>query len=254
VELEELLMAPAERADVIVDFGDVPEGTSIILENIGSDEPFGGGEPGIDFDPADPDSTGQVMEFRVQRTRGRDKTTPLERLILPTIAQLGSPSTTRQLSLNEEESHTVRVSEDNGNIVLDCEDGEVFGPTSALLGTVSLGPLTWGYPITENPGVGDTEVWEIYNYTEDAHPIHVHLVMFQVIGRFLMDGITPIDQSTLGLEPWETGWKDTVIAYPGEITKIKARFDIAGLYVWHCHIVEHEDNEMMRPYRVGPEP
>jgi FtsP/CotA-like multicopper oxidase with cupredoxin domain len=52
-------------------------------------------------------------------------------------------------------------------------------------------------------------------------------------------------------EPWETGFKDTVIAYPGQVTRIKARFDIPGLFVWHCHIVEHEDNDMMRPYRVG---
>ena len=52
-------------------------------------------------------------------------------------------------------------------------------------------------------------------------------------------------------QPWETGFKDTVIAYPGEITRVKAKFDIAGLYVWHCHIVEHEDNEMMRPYVVS---
>jgi FtsP/CotA-like multicopper oxidase with cupredoxin domain len=53
-------------------------------------------------------------------------------------------------------------------------------------------------------------------------------------------------------EPWETGFKDTVIAFPGEVTRVQARFDLAGLYVWHCHIVEHEDNEMMRPYRVLP--
>jgi spore coat protein A len=52
-------------------------------------------------------------------------------------------------------------------------------------------------------------------------------------------------------EIWETGLKDTVIAYPGEITRVKARFDIAGLFVWHCHILEHEDNEMMRPLCVG---
>jgi spore coat protein A len=54
------------------------------------------------------------------------------------------------------------------------------------------------------------------------------------------------------LERWETGFKDTVIAYPDEITRVKALFDLPGLYVWHCHIVEHEDNEMMRPYRIGP--
>jgi FtsP/CotA-like multicopper oxidase with cupredoxin domain len=53
-------------------------------------------------------------------------------------------------------------------------------------------------------------------------------------------------------EPWETGVKDTVIAYPGQVTRLKIRFDRAGQYVWHCHIVEHEDNEMMRPYRIGP--
>ena len=56
-----------------------------------------------------------------------------------------------------------------------------------------------------------------------------------------------------GPEPWETGFKDTVIAYPGQVTRIKATFATPGQYVWHCHIVEHEDNEMMRPYRIGPE-
>jgi FtsP/CotA-like multicopper oxidase with cupredoxin domain len=54
-------------------------------------------------------------------------------------------------------------------------------------------------------------------------------------------------------EPWEAGFKDTVIAYPGEVTRIRAKFDVPGQFVWHCHIVEHEDNEMMRPYRIGPE-
>jgi hypothetical protein len=53
-------------------------------------------------------------------------------------------------------------------------------------------------------------------------------------------------------EPWENGWKDTVIAYPGQVTRVTMRFENPGQYVWHCHIVEHEDNEMMRPYRIGP--
>ena len=53
-------------------------------------------------------------------------------------------------------------------------------------------------------------------------------------------------------EPWEAGWKDTVTAYPGEVTRVKMKFENAGQYVWHCHIVSHEDNEMMRPYRIGP--
>ena len=115
-------------------------------------------------------------------------------------------------------------------------------------------------PTTENPTAGTTETWEIYNFTVDAHPIHVHLVQFQVVNR---QGLVTDDEgmatqpaqlsgSPRPPEAWETGYKDTVIAYPGEVTRIKARFDTPGLYVWHCHIVDHEDNEMMRPYRVLP--
>ena len=161
----------------------------------------------------------------------------------------------------------------------DCEaaGGEPYAPQRALLGTVDLTdpanplgvPLRWTdmsgastpvtvtmmngstkqINVTENPTVGDTEEWEIYDFTEDAHPIHLHLVKFKVISRRLFDG-TPSPHGSV--QPWETGYKDTVIAYPGEITRVKATFDIAGLYVWHCHILEHEDNEMMRPYVVSP--
>jgi FtsP/CotA-like multicopper oxidase with cupredoxin domain len=73
-------------------------------------------------------------------------------------------------------------------------------------------------------------------------------VQFQVVDR------RPFDGDARGPDAGETGFKDTVIAYPGEITRVKAQFDIPGLFVWHCHIVEHEDNEMMRPYYVGPMP
>ena len=252
--LGQLLMAPAERADVIVDFTNVPVGTEIILQNLGPDEPFGGGIPGLDFDPADASTTGQVMSFRVVAATGLDPSThPLD-LVLPAAAPLGAPSATQLLSLNEEESKTVNVVEDDsGNIVLACADPGAgpFGPTSALLGTYDPGaatttPLTWMAPVTENPAVGATELWEIHNFTMDAHPIHVHQVMFEVVERVDVAG------NVLPPEAWETGPKDTVIAYPDQITRIKARFDLPGRYVWHCHIVEHEDNEMMRPYQVGP--
>lgn len=247
VELNELLIGPAERADVIVDFSDMPAGTELIMLNIGPDEPFGGGIPGTDFDPADPETTGQVMQFRVIEATEPDTSTPACKLILPMVNDLGAPDNTRQVTLNEEESTTVWVSEDEfGNTVLDCDDGEPFGPKAALLGTLADGALLWGDNITENPALGATEEWELYNFTEDAHPIHIHLVQFQVVNR--EDG----DGNIRAPEIWETGFKDTVIAYPGEITRVKARFDIAGLFVWHCHILEHEDNEMMRPYRVGP--
>jgi FtsP/CotA-like multicopper oxidase with cupredoxin domain len=252
VELDQLLVAPAERADVIVDFGDVPIGTEIVLLNLGPDEPFGGGVPGYDFPMSDPDTTGQVMQFRVVPRKGSDKSTPPNELVLPTIIPLGPEDRVRQVSLNEEESKSVRVLEDaDGNIVLNCAEGDVFGPTAALLGTLNPdgtgNPLLWSDIVTENPGVGDTEVWEIHNFTEDAHPIHIHLVQFQVVSRE-----STITGAVRSPESWETGFKDTVIAYPDEITRVKARFDLAGLFVWHCHILEHEDNEMMRPYRVGP--
>jgi bilirubin oxidase len=125
------------------------------------------------------------------------------------------------------------------------------GPVQAMLGTYDADgphPMEWDDPVTETPDLGATEIWELHNFTEDAHPIHLHLVQFAVVDRRLMAaGAEPAPP-----EPWERGPKDTVIAYPGAITRIRAHFDRAGQFAWHCHILEHEDNEMMRPYRVGP--
>jgi spore coat protein A len=246
-------MSPAERADVIVDFTNVPVGTEITLLNLGPDEPFGGGVPGVDFDPADPATTGQVIQLRVVAATGVDTSIPPAQLLLPPRVPYGPPSVTRQVSLNEEESKTVRViTDENGNVTLACNDPAAtpFGPTAALLGTLnpdgSGHPLPWTDSITENPALNATEVWEIYNFTEDAHPIHIHEVQFEVVDR------QPFEGTARPPEAWESGVKDTVIAYPDEITRVKAVFDLPGQYVWHCHIVEHEDNEMMRPYRVGP--
>ncbi|MEO8428248.1 MAG: multicopper oxidase domain-containing protein [Verrucomicrobiota bacterium] len=127
-----------------------------------------------------------------------------------------------------------------------------FGPTIGLLGVVnpdaSGEPVMWEEAVTENPAVGSTEIWEIHNFTEDAHPIHLHQTQFEVVNRQASDG------SLRGPETWETGTKDVIIAYPNEITRVKTFWDIPGRYVWHCHILEHEDNEMMRPLHVGPVP
>ncbi len=234
-----VLMALAERADIIVDFS-AAAGTSFRMLNLGPDEPFGGGQIGVDFDPSDPDSTGQVMEFRVRSGPVADPSTPPQYLQLPAISAPGAAGTTRHLSLNEEVYEPADI------------------PSSALLGTWNPGtgqstPLLWSDLITENPAVSDVEEWKFYNVTEDAHPIHIHLVQFQVLGREAIGGGPSVAGSN-GPLPWETGFKDTVISYPGEITRVQARFDHPGFYVWHCHIVEHEDNEMMRPYHVGPIP
>ena len=241
-----LLMALAERADVIVDFTNVRVG-NYVLGNLGPDEPFGGGEPDEDFEASDPDSTGQIMEFRVVPAITSDPTTPPQFLQLPAIAPLPAETATRPLALLEMMS-----------IYYD-------GPAEAMLGTVN--PATgmpthkmWSDPISENPSTGATEIWEFYNFTADAHPMHVHEVTFEVVNR---EGLATDEEGMATMpaqllenprspEPWENGLKDTVIAYPGEVTRIRAKFDKPGTFVWHCHIVSHEDNEMMRPYRIGP--
>jgi FtsP/CotA-like multicopper oxidase with cupredoxin domain len=243
-------MGPAERADLIVDFARVALGNHV-LGNIGPDEPFGGGMPGVDFDQADPAGTGQVLQFRVVPATRIDPSTPPAFLQLPPIAPLPSASRTRHLAMVEEMS-------------------DVFddAPASALLGTVAGDPGVaagawtehrWMDPVTEDPEVGATEVWAFYNATADAHPMHVHEIMFRIVDRqaIVVDeashqvrvapGSTPMPP-----EPWERGWKDTAVAYPGQVLRVCGRFGRAGHFVWHCHIVEHEDNEMMRPYRIGP--
>ncbi len=250
IRARKLLLGPAERADVIVDFTNVPTGTEIILRNVGPDEPLGAGS-GVDFEPANPHTTGQVMRFHVVPATGPDPSTPPDQLGLPAIAPLGAATRRRRVSLNEQDSATVRVRTDrHGNVVLDCANGEPFGPVEAELGTVNPNgtgnPLGWDEPITENPEVGAIEVWEIHNFTADAHPIHIHEITFEVVNRQPIGGGPPRPP-----DRWEVGRKDTVIAYPGEVTRVKALFDRPGLFVWHCHIVEHEDNEMMRPYRIG---
>jgi len=240
-----LLMGLAERADVIVDFTNVPQG-NYVLGNVGPDEPFGGGKPDEDFDVSDPDSTGQIMEFRVVPAIAPDPTTPPQFLTLPPIVPLPVETVTRRLALIE--------------IMSEVHDG----PAEAILGHVDADDMPmhqmWMDAVTENPQVGDTEVWEFYNFTADAHPMHVHEVVFEVVNRQALEineeGETATPVQFAGdprpSEAWESGFKDTVIAYPGEVTRVRAQFNTPGQFVWHCHIVEHEDNEMMRPYRIGP--
>lgn len=250
-----LLMGLAERADLIVDFTNVPVGNHL-LRNVGPDEPFGGGEPPDgssgggeppdDFDEADPDSTGQVLQFRVVPPVAPDPTTPPQFLVLPAITRLAG-GTTRRLALLEKASEFF-------------EDAPVEARLGVVDATGTPVAKRWMDPVTENPAVGATEVWEYYNTTADAHPMHIHELLFQVVNRQDLaldeDGevlrpVQPVGDPTPP-ESWENGWKDTVVAYPGQVTRLRMRFVNSGQFVWHCHIVEHEDNEMMRPYRIGP--
>jgi spore coat protein A len=264
VALDRLLMGPGERADVVVDFSSFAGGTEIHLRNFGPDDPFKGFNPdgslsdgeGGALPPADPATTGQIMKFVVNLPMDEmvpDATVSAGTMLRPDIAPLVQDGATRNLVL--------------------FEGLDNYGRLQPLLGTLNEGSLAWFEPISENPMVDDIEVWEVYNATEDAHPIHLHLVAFQIINRESFTGtVEEKDQiqhdgsygvggilgnvvlggDARGPEPNEEGWKDTAVMLPGEVTRVIAKFDREGRYVWHCHILSHEDHEMMRPYYVGP--
>ena len=258
-----LLMGPAERPDVIVDFSALPDGTIVRMINTAPDAPFGG-FPDV---PADPATTGQVMQFVVNAALNNpngDPSTPAPALVLDAnpggMAKHGPSTVTQDLALLEEESALLCVTVDAVTGVIDLDPTSVpptcdpvlgsvpFAPKAAVLGVNGSGGGTvqlWDDPISTNPAVGDIQTWEMWNWSADAHPIHLHLVAFEVVNRETIGG------AVRPPEPWEAGWKDTAIMYPGEVTRVKALFDVAGLYVWHCHILSHEDNEMMVPYCVG---
>jgi spore coat protein A len=123
-----------------------------------------------------------------------------------------------------------------------------------------LNKTPWHMPITEKPVLNTSEIWELVNLTDDVHPIHLHMVRFQILDRRRFDAFEYMTHSTLRYvgdlmapDPNELGWKDTARVNAKTVTRILVPFvGYPGRYVWHCHILEHEDNEMMRPYEVLP--
>ena len=159
---------------------------------------------------------GKVLQFRVDLPLQGTDTTVIPSTF-PSRAPLGTATVTRKVAL------------------FDSGLGIVTTAGKAV-------QIPWDAPVTETPGLNNTETWWIYNVSGDAHPIHLHEVGFEVLERVnLKTG------KTSGPKPGETGFKDTVLVQGNTITKIKAKFDIPGLFAWHCHIIEHEDNQMMRP-------
>jgi spore coat protein A, manganese oxidase len=245
VQMGRLVMMPGQRADIVVDFSRVA-GASVTMINEGPDEPFDGDLAAIT--PADPATTGQVMRFDigVALTPGVDRSSDPSKLALPKIAPMAKVDRTRTVILAEYVSTKYNA---DGSAFDPATPDAAAGPICVLLGVPDaagnpLG-LLWDAPVTEQVKVGDTEEWIILNYTADAHPIHLHQTQFEILGR----GIDGLELPA----PHEGGRTDVVIAKPGERTRIRARFDIVGRFVWHCHILEHEDNEMMRPIVVGDE-
>ncbi len=275
-----LLMAPAERADVIVDFTALPPGTLVRVINTGPDVPFNG-FPIAAIDLANPAGTGQVMEFKViaptATTRPDDSTLPAQLVMSSEPPNTDLVKATRRAALIEDDSKKLCVTvaptgaitvvgsftTAQANLATACSmttpPSLPFGPTEVFVGTMAAGvpkPQPWVNPVTEAPTVGDSEIWEIYNYTVDAHPMHLHAARVQVVNRETLatdpvTGLPAVPAAGTGVVeaplPTEAGYKDSIIALPGKVTRIKAKFEIAGLYTWHCHIVEHEDNEMMVP-------
>jgi len=220
-----LLVAPSERVDVIVDFSS-HAGRDIVLNN-DAPAPYPAGGMVVPR---------EVMQFRVAtRSTGTDTSEIPSTLAAIQRIDPALAVKTRQLKL--------------------VEVDDSYGRTLVNL----LNSSYWHMPVTENPVIDTVEIWTLLNSTGDAHPIHIHLISFQIIGRRPFDPVK-LDRGQLVYtgpsEPppaHEAGWKDTVRADPGYETTIIARFEgYPGRYVWHCHILEHEDNEMMRPYEVLP--
>lgn len=224
VPVTHVQLAPGERADLIIDFAQHAD-TQLLLMS----EAF------------------QLMQFRVAPATGQNTglasdqkaipARPLPTVLreIPRIAE-STAVTTRRLTLDESLN---MVSESMGML---------------------LNRTPWHMPITEKPILNTTEIWELVNLTDDVHPIHLHMVRFQILDRRRFDAFEFMTKGTLRFvgpamppEPNELGWKDTARVNAKTVTRIIIPFvGYAGRYVWHCHLLEHEDNEMMRPYEILP--
>jgi FtsP/CotA-like multicopper oxidase with cupredoxin domain len=275
------------------------------MKNVGGDEPFGGDIPG----PQVFGETDRIMAF--------DVTLPLDTAV-PDVSPTGidfgpksaHPSRTRKVALFEGLDEFGRLQPLLGTAepATDHRGRPVNWPDTSVYGSVGLvgqmeGSIAWHSPTTENPALGSTEIWEIWNVTGDAHPVHLHLVSFEVLNRREIvwdsnttdedrvipndlhatpagDGTYLVRQPTVqhnsvagAADTYGSGFrvvnptsgtrvrrpreyvenapKDMVTALPDQITRICATFDRRGRYVWHCHILSHEDHEMMRVLHVG---
>ncbi len=235
VALHYLIAAPGERFDVVVDFSEHKGGSVAMLNDAPAPYTRGG-----EMVPSD------VMLFKVTKPlSGKDTSSLPDTLVPMTVLDPADAAQERVLALTE-----------------------IDRPSDGYTMIGLLGQKHWDDPITEDPKAGSTEIWSFANTTGDVHPVHLHLVQFQVINRqpfdtraYLQTGKLVTTGRPMPPERNERpGWKDTVKTYPGYVTRVIQKFDLpAGTpvapgqefrYVWHCHILEHEDNEMMRPYKL----
>ncbi|MDH3520476.1 MAG: multicopper oxidase domain-containing protein, partial [Myxococcales bacterium] len=233
VPLSEITLGGGERADVVVDFEPYAAGSEVYLVN-SAPAPYPG-EPGVGVLP-------DVMKFNVLGEAGFQGPVPAALRPLETLLE-GDAVRQREFEL-------LKAAGDACSPFV-WEVVSTDGLNGPVLGS------RWN-DVTEFPELGSTEVWRFINRSGMTHPMHMHLVMFQVLDRqFFEDqagSIVPIG-SPVPPAPHEAGWKDTVQVAPNEMVRVIARFeDYTGLFPYHCHILEHEDHEMMREFQVVPEP
>ena len=307
-QVDTLVFEPGGRYDIVFDFSQVSMGMRVIMENIGGDAPFGG-DYGDALGPDDffPDhQTDRVMAFDVTAALSNVADDFPESFASPYQENNAAVDRLRKVALFEGKDEygrlqpllgTAEPATDRNGDPIDWPSTPAYAD-AGLVGQMQ-GSIGWHSPTTENPKLGDTEEWEIWNATGDAHPVHLHLVHFDVLERREIawdshttedDRVIPNDQygapagdgtymetqavvqhngavgngfSLVNLTPGplvspmdeyvENAPKDMVSALPSQITRIKATFDKPGRYVWHCHILSHEDHEMMRVLQVGPD-
>ena len=244
-----------ERVDVLVDLTSVPAGTTVMLKNVGEDAPY----TGI-FDLGGAPSSTQiidVMKFNVvtDTTGITPSATPSPALALRTPITV--PTATPGLPIKN--VALIEITDQYGNTM----------PTIDARGYIVPGMLKTEYMLKDT-----TEIWDIINTTVDAHPMHLHQVAFITTDRFAFSNFNPPESNTLtqvfsqssytagaapapadptmvnGVSAWDRGWKDTIQSIPGYVQRVIATWDIPGEYVWHCHILSHEEHDMMRPSQI----
>jgi spore coat protein A len=254
VQLTAINLFPGERKDIVIDFAQAAANAKIVVTN-DAPFPYPAGQATLPGDP-----WGTIMQIDVSKplnetVNRRAKLTPETVLrdrapgtpLLPIILAAPKKVVVRQVMLGE-----------------GCDE---YGRIMPLLGTVAEGTKSFHDGPDISPKLGATEVWEFWNSTVDSHPIHMHLVRFRVVNRQAFTGAveakpmanwtgvrftsTPTLSGLATPAPaTEQGWKDTVVCPPGQVTRIVATFDKPGSYVYHCHILGHEEHDMMRWFKV----
>lgn len=211
-QLQNFTLAPAERADLLIDFSHAA-GKTLHLNNGGID----------------------LMQFRVGTSAQNASSYSIPKTIRPIPRTPESSAVlTRTITLHD---------------YLDPYERSMM---------MLLNRKRWHEPTTEKPKLNSTEIWEFVNLTEDTHPMHMHLVRFQILDRrnfdtndYFINKKLRYTGDPVSPDPNEMGWKDIVQCPSGTVTRIIVHFEgFSGKYLYHCHILEHEANDMMRPFEV----